>query len=143
MTTAILLIDHLETPIGRLAIVADAEGRLRAAGFALGHARMDRLLRRVDGERAVALEPRANPGGLTAALEAYFTGDLGAIDALPVDAVGTEFQRTVWRALRAIPCGETRSYGELARSIGNPAAVRAVGLANGPTRWPSSSPATA
>ena len=130
-TTLCLWIDHLETPIGRLAIVADAGGRLRAAGFALGHARMDRLLRRIDGERAVALEPRTNPGGLTSALEAYFRGDLAAIDGLPVDAEGTEFQRTVWRALRAIPCGETRSYGELARSIGNPSAVRAVGLANG------------
>jgi methylated-DNA-[protein]-cysteine S-methyltransferase len=130
-TTLCLRIDHLETPIGRLAIVADAEGRLRAAGFALGHARMDRLLRHIDGERAVALEPVTNPGGLTAALKAYFTGDLGAIDGLPVGADGTDFQRTVWRALRAIPCGETRSYGELARSIGNPSAVRAVGLANG------------
>ena len=129
--TPCLWIDHLETPIGRLAIVADAEGRLRAAGFALGHTRMDRLLRRIDGARAVALEPTTNPGGLTSALEAYFRGDLGAIDGLPVDADGTEFQRSVWRALRAIPCGETRSYGELARSIGNAGAVRAVGLANG------------
>jgi methylated-DNA-[protein]-cysteine S-methyltransferase len=44
---------------------------------------------------------------------------------------GTDFQRTVWQALRRIPCGTTISYGELARRIGRPAAVRAVGLANG------------
>jgi methylated-DNA-[protein]-cysteine S-methyltransferase len=44
---------------------------------------------------------------------------------------GTDFQRTVWRALRQIPCGTTIFYGELARRIGRPAAVRAVGLANG------------
>ena len=45
--------------------------------------------------------------------------------------MGTPFQRSVWRALRAIPCGETRSYGDIARAIGRPSAVRAVGLANG------------
>ena len=45
--------------------------------------------------------------------------------------IGTPFQRAVWRALREIPCGETRSYGEIARRIGRPKAVRAVGLANG------------
>jgi methylated-DNA-[protein]-cysteine S-methyltransferase len=44
---------------------------------------------------------------------------------------GTEFQRAVWNALRSIPCGETLSYGALARRIGRPSAVRAVGLANG------------
>ena len=125
MTRPSLLIDHLETPIGRLAIVADEDGRLHAAGFTEGHERMERLL------RAFTRTPSANPGGLTDALRAYFAGDLGAIDDLPVACIGTEFQRAVWRALREIPCGETRSYAELARGIGNPAAVRAVGLANG------------
>jgi methylated-DNA-[protein]-cysteine S-methyltransferase len=50
---------------------------------------------------------------------------------LPVKTAGTKFQREVWRALRYIPCGKTISYGELARRIGRPKAVRAVGLANG------------
>jgi methylated-DNA-[protein]-cysteine S-methyltransferase len=50
---------------------------------------------------------------------------------LPLDAKGTTFQRTVWRALEAIEYGQTISYGELARRISNPAAVRAVGSANG------------
>jgi len=50
---------------------------------------------------------------------------------LPLDLRGTPFQRSVWSALAAIPYGETRSYGEVARSIGRPRAVRAVGLANG------------
>jgi AraC family transcriptional regulator of adaptative response/methylated-DNA-[protein]-cysteine methyltransferase len=48
---------------------------------------------------------------------------------LPVDAVGSEFQLSVWRALRAIPFGETRTYGEIARSLGQPGAARAVGRA--------------
>jgi methylated-DNA-[protein]-cysteine S-methyltransferase len=63
-------------------------------------------------------------------LDAYFRGDLRAFD-LPLNARGTEFQRRVWEELRRIPYGETISYGELARRIGNPAASRAVGLANG------------
>jgi methylated-DNA-[protein]-cysteine S-methyltransferase len=53
------------------------------------------------------------------------------IDTLPVETGGTPFQREVWHALREIPCGTTTSYGKLAELIGRPAAMRAVGLANG------------
>lgn len=63
-------------------------------------------------------------------LEAYFAGDLSEFD-LDLHLVGTAFQRRVWEALRTIPYGETRSYGEIARQIGSPGAFRAVGLANG------------
>ncbi len=78
------------------------------------------------------LTETSDPSGFTSALRAYFDGDIAAIDALPVaDVPGTPFQRSVWRALREIPGGETISYAELARRIGKPAAVRAVGLANG------------
>ena len=56
---------------------------------------------------------------------------LDALDTLPVDAGGTPFQREVWTALRAIPAGTTWSYKRLADRIARPAAVRAVGLANG------------
>ncbi len=65
-----------------------------------------------------------------AQLRAYFAGELRAFD-VPLAVAGTPFQRAVWEALLAIPYGETVSYGELARRIGRPAAVRAVGLANG------------
>ena len=61
----------------------------------------------------------------------YFAGDIHALSGLPWRAAGTEFQREVWRALCDIPVGETISYAELARRIGRPNAVRAVGLANG------------
>lgn len=60
----------------------------------------------------------------------YATGERGAFE-LPLDMPGTDFQRQVWQALITIPCGETRSYGEIARQIGRPKAVRAVGAANG------------
>ncbi len=63
-------------------------------------------------------------------LDAYFAGTRTTFD-VPLAADGTAFQRTVWRALSAIGYGETISYGELARRIGAPNAVRAVGLANG------------
>lgn len=124
MTRPSLLIDHVDTPIGKLAVVSGS-GRLRAVGWTDGHARMERTL---DG---VSIAPASDPWGLTAPLRAYFAGDVAAIDALPVEMHGTDFQRAVWRALREIPRGETISYGELARRIGRPAAVRAVGLANG------------
>lgn len=63
-------------------------------------------------------------------LQEYFGGKRRKF-ALPLRFSGTEFQRRVWNALTDIPFGETRTYGELARHIGNPAACRAVGLANG------------
>jgi methylated-DNA-[protein]-cysteine S-methyltransferase len=63
-------------------------------------------------------------------LAAYFEGSLKAFD-IPLDFKGTEFQKIVWAALLTIPFGETRSYGQIARQIGHPAAVRAVGAANG------------
>jgi methylated-DNA-[protein]-cysteine S-methyltransferase len=63
-------------------------------------------------------------------LDAYFAGRLRRFD-LPIAPEGTPFQQRVWRALLDIPYGETVSYGELARRIGRPSAVRAVGAANG------------
>jgi methylated-DNA-[protein]-cysteine S-methyltransferase len=70
-------------------------------------------------------------GPIGSALAAYFAGDLDALDTVPVEPEGTPFQRRVWAALRTIPAGETRGYGELARQIGHPTASRAVGAANG------------
>jgi len=63
-------------------------------------------------------------------LDQYFSGGRRAFD-LPLEFRGTEFQRRVWSALLDIPWGETRSYLDVARTLGNPAAVRAVGAANG------------
>ena len=111
-------------------IIADAQGNLRAADWTDHEDRMRRLLRRHYGE-GLRLEPARDPSGLTSALSRYFAGELGAIEALPVQTAGTLFQRKVWHALREIPCGATVSYGQLAARIGQPTAVRAVGLANG------------
>lgn len=119
-----LLLDHIDTPLGRLALIADTEGRLHAVGWVEGHDRVARLLR-------TPMKHARDPGGLSSALSAYFAGDLTAIDNLPVHLAGTAFQRAVWTALREIPCGQTRAYRDIAQHIGRPNAVRAVGTANG------------
>jgi len=72
----------------------------------------------------------ADPAGAATRLEAYFRGDLRALDKQPVAGAGTPFQKRVWSALREIPVGATRSYSEIARVIGRPRAVRAVAAAN-------------
>jgi AraC family transcriptional regulator of adaptative response/methylated-DNA-[protein]-cysteine methyltransferase len=66
-------------------------------------------------------------------LEEYFAGQRTEFD-LPLEAPGTDFQKRVWKALRTIPVGETRSYADIARQIGRPTAVRAVARANGDNR---------
>ncbi len=132
MTTILqLLIDRLDTPIGKILIVADHDGNLRATFWTNYESRMHKALQFQYGENGFTLEPAANPHGLTEAIGRYFAGELTAIDALPVQTAGTPFQREVWRALREIACGTTVSYGTLAKRIGRPKAVRAVGLANG------------
>lgn len=129
--TLALLVDRLNTPIGELLIVADRDGNLRTIDWTDHEARMRQLLDRSYGKDGYTLEAARDPGGLTRAMEAYFKGDIGVIDTLPVETAGTPFQRSVWRSLRRIRGGKTISYAELARRIGKPRAVRAAGLANG------------
>jgi methylated-DNA-[protein]-cysteine S-methyltransferase len=126
-----MLLDSVETPLGKMLVVADHEGNLRALYFDDYEAGLRRSLSRQYGKNGFHLEEARNPHGFSAAIAKYFAGDLKIIDTLPVKTGGTSFQREVWRALREIPCGHTISYGELAKRIGRPAAVRAVGLANG------------
>jgi methylated-DNA-[protein]-cysteine S-methyltransferase len=123
--------DRIPTPIGDVLIGVDREGRLRVLDFDDFEARMRLLLRRQYGPDAVRLVEGRAPLSIRAPIEAYFVGDLAAIETIPIRAAGTAFQREVWAALRTIPAGSTMSYGGLARQIGRPAAVRAVGLANG------------
>jgi len=121
---------RIATPIGVMLIATDDQERLRVVDWDEHAARMERLLQRYYGGDAVL---KAGGGGHPIAdrLSAYMAGDLTAIDNLPTETTGTAFQREVWAALRDIPAGQTWSYGALAAHIGRPAAVRAVGLANG------------
>ena len=124
-----LTLDRIATPVGEVLLVTDDAGAVRALDFVDYEERLTRLLRRHYGE--VALGAGRAPEAVRAAVAAYFAGDTRALDGLTVTTGGTEFQREVWAALRAIPAGETRSYGQLAAAIGRPKAVRAAGLANG------------
>ena len=126
-----LFLERIDTPIGELLLVADRDKNLRAVDWTEYEPRMRRLLRLHYGEDGFTLEPATSPSNLAAAMKNYFGGELGAIDNLPVQTAGTPFQRAVWSALRDIPRGVTESYSKLAQRIGRPAAVRAVGLANG------------
>jgi methylated-DNA-[protein]-cysteine S-methyltransferase len=126
------IMDRLPTPIGELLIVFDRDGNLRGADFFDHEERMRTLLRQQYArEGTVAIVEGPAPRAIRAAIEAYFDGDLTAIDKLPVKTGGTPFQREVWRLLRTIPAGKTTTYGRLAARIGAPKAARAVGLANG------------
>ena len=128
MIQTTVAIDEIASPIGKL-VLAVTDRRLCALGFddyapVLGRS----LAHRWPG---IVRERRENPEGFSDRLRAYFAGDLGAIDAIPVAPAGTAFQLRVWGALREIPSGTTRSYLEVAKSVGRPDAVRAVGAANG------------
>lgn len=124
-------LERVDCPIGTMLIVTDEQDGLRALDWQDHEARMQQLMRQQYRGDSVELRPAARPSPARAALQAYFEGDTSAIDALPVATGGTAFQREVWAALRGIPCGETISYLELARRVGRPKAMRAVGLANG------------
>lgn len=129
--TQTFFVEHIETPTGRMRIVSDDARNLRAVDWDDHEPRMQDLLRRYYGADAVQLRDAARPSAAASALLAYFDGDLGAIAGLPTATNGTAFQQAVWSALREIPAGRTVSYGALAAQIGQPKAVRAVGLANG------------
>jgi methylated-DNA-[protein]-cysteine S-methyltransferase len=113
----------IESPVGALTLVASDAG-LAAILWPDDDADRVRL--------GVLVECAAHPvlRDTERQLGEYFAGTRSEF-ALPLDFAGTEFQRSVWTALLTIPYGETRSYGDVARQIGRPAAVRAVGAANG------------
>jgi methylated-DNA-[protein]-cysteine S-methyltransferase len=125
-----LLLGRLKTPIGEALIVFDSDGRLRALGWEDCEPRLLLHLRRHYGT-SVNLEAGRGPVSVIRALAAYFAGELRGIDKIECRSEGTPFQQSVWAALRTIPAGETLSYSGLAARIGRPAAVRAVGHANG------------
>jgi methylated-DNA-[protein]-cysteine S-methyltransferase len=126
-----IFLERIESPVGEVVIGCDGDDALRIVDFADYRARMLTLLVRQYGEKAVALEQACKPSAAARALAAYFRGDIGAIALVKTATGGTEFQRKVWKALRAIPAGETTTYGRLAAHLGMASAARAVGLANG------------
>ena len=114
---------NVDSPVGRLTLVASDQG-LAGILWENDLPRRVRLnIEAEDNKHPVLIETERQ-------LEEYFAGRRKAF-ALRLDLAGTDFQRKVWNALLTIPFGETRSYAQIARQIGNPGAGRAVGAANG------------
>ena len=115
---------RMKTPIGVALIATDDEGRLRVFDWADCADRMQRGLARLyRAEGGVRLDAKRGAAWpVREKLEAFFAGDLTAIDDIPVESPGTPFQRKVWKALRKVPVGKTWSYAQLAMRIGHPAA---------------------
>jgi methylated-DNA-[protein]-cysteine S-methyltransferase len=123
--SAVLYYERIETPIGTLTLAADPAG-LRHIEFPRNRHPVDRA-GWVPGARDAVAETLRIAGDQ---LCEYFDGARTAFD-LPLAPAGTAFQCDVWRMLATIPYGATWSYRDLAYAIGKPAAVRAVGAANG------------
>jgi methylated-DNA-[protein]-cysteine S-methyltransferase len=126
-----LFLSHIESPLGDIMLVSDAQQKLHALEFADHRARLQRGLREHYG--SAELTDACAPAPVGDALARYFSGELNAIEALPVAMTGSELQQKVWAALRCIAAGVTTSYGKLARELGfdDPRAAIDIGAANG------------
>ena len=120
-----LVFRRLASPVGELKLFA-SEDALVAVNFPSRH----NYMRGTPDPEAREVRRHALLDLAAAELTEYFKGRRKVFHT-PLHAEGTEFQRTVWRALSDIPFGASRSYSDIARAIGRPKAVRAVGLANG------------
>ncbi|HVU19142.1 MAG TPA: methylated-DNA--[protein]-cysteine S-methyltransferase [Rhizomicrobium sp.] len=127
--TRAFILERAQTPLGEGILVSDQEGALRLFYWDDPTRRWMATLRQRYGD--VTLKEKKKAFGHARALEKYFDGDIAAVDEIDVAFEGTPFQQKVWNALRKLPAGATASYGALAKKIGKPDAVRAVGLANG------------
>jgi methylated-DNA-[protein]-cysteine S-methyltransferase len=113
----------MDSPVGRLTLVASGQGLAAILWQDDRPGRVKLNIGSEDASHPVLLEAERQ-------LQEYFAGRRTTF-ALTLDLAGTPFQRAVWNALLTIPFGQTRTYGEIARQIGSPDAVRAVGAANG------------
>ena len=113
----------IDSPVGALSLVATDRALVALVWRTAGHSRVPFEVAVEDPQHPVLRETSRQ-------LREYFAGARRQFD-LPLEFRGTNFQRRVWAALLMIHYGETRSYGQIAEQLGNPAAVRAVGAANG------------
>ena len=122
-----ILIDRVETPLGPMTLAA-RDGVMLLLEFGDEKGRIERNLRARFGD--AELVATANPFGFSDKIAAYFAGDLAAIETIPTDGGGSDFEKQVWGELKRIPCGVAISYGEIAKRLGDPQLARAVGTAN-------------
>ena len=121
--------DKLDSPIGIIDLAAIDKGLVYCGSQRVAGPDMDTWLIKnlpdfelKEGENLIIHMAKTQ-------LRAYFAGEEKKID-VPLYLVGTEFRKKVWEALKTIPYGETRTYGEIAKQIGNPKGARAIGQAN-------------
>ncbi len=119
--------DEFPSPIGRVVFASTSDG-ICGLGFEGYEKRWGPIFERRFGSFELRLGK--DPHGLKACLRKYFDGQVHILDSMPVSMGGSPFQQKVWKELRAIPAGETRTYGQLASIVGNPQGARAVGHAN-------------
>jgi methylated-DNA-[protein]-cysteine S-methyltransferase len=126
-----IFLSQLDSPLGTMLLVTDAQQVVRALDFDDHKARLHRGLRVHYGE--VDLVEIPAPADLANALVRYFDGELEALNVLHTATAGSELQRRVWAALRRIPAGTTTTYGKLAKELGfdDPRAAIDIGAANG------------
>ncbi|MCP3715053.1 methylated-DNA--[protein]-cysteine S-methyltransferase [Paraburkholderia sp. CNPSo 3281] len=126
-----LFLSHIESPLGDLMLVSDAQQRLHALEFSDHRSRLHRGLRGRHG--SAELIDAVAPASIADAMTRYFSGELNALDPLPVVMAGSDLEEKVWAALRQIPAGSTTSYGKLAKALGfeDPRAAIDIGAANG------------
>ena len=113
---------YVISPVGKLKLVASKTGLVALLWENDHPRRFPRVEMVEDHQHTILLETRRQ-------LTEYFAGKRTTF-SIPLEMRGTPFQKEVWRALQTIPCGQTMSYGNIARQLGNPAATRAVGAAN-------------
>lgn len=118
-----LFYKEMESPVGKLKLVASANALIAVLWERERPNRVKLAMLQHDPQQPILIETERQ-------LREYFAGTRNQFD-LPLEPTGTEFQKKVWRALQEIPFGQTRSYLDLAKSIGSAKAVRAVGAANG------------
>ncbi|HEY2747534.1 MAG TPA: methylated-DNA--[protein]-cysteine S-methyltransferase [Polyangia bacterium] len=118
----------VRSPVGKIELYA-RDGALVGLVFDDRNGRLAEHLQARFGE--IDYQRTKDPAGAASRLRRYLDGELDALDDIAVDLGGTPFQARVWAALRKIPVGATWSYAQLARKVGSPDAVRAVGAANG------------
>jgi methylated-DNA-[protein]-cysteine S-methyltransferase len=131
MSDLVLRLERFPMACGTILIVTDLQHALHALDWEDHESRMRRLLERRYGKGQIRLQQRSSESSVSRALHDYFAGNLRATDEIRVRTGGTAFQLRVWAKLRTIPAGSTVTYGQLAARLRRPAAVRAVGAANG------------
>ena len=123
----------LETPLGQMQVIADNQ-TLYLLNFVDSRG-LEKAMARLKKTKLPIIVGKSKPiKQIEAELEEYFLGKIHVFKT-PLFLLGSPFQKEVWEALQKIPAGETKSYAEIAKAIGNPSAFRAVGMSNGANQF--------